>query len=361
MSTASSRSRPPPLGAVLFIVTLLLIVQTVAESLTASDPLAMFGPALRLGSKDRRTLDSGEALVKVLPADDRDVALIGVVRTGASGGRLMAWMRHVEQLYSGRYVPVVGRFSDPPRIEDLAALELDDRDLESLRDCEAGDCELKLSVAEMSEIRTKMITSGASWKVAGQRAFRQVVLGRVRAFLERGLIGMTYDDEDPPVSLAAEFFSVSSATDGLGTRFPELTEYLRNFGDTYPGSTYPVHERFLYWSKQELGAKPVISVTHVSVVQRPAPRLAALAAAKQVFASHYVTASLSFTAIVDDAVGAPAYLLYENRSRVDFLGGAFAPLRRLMVERRLRSEGPRVLDQLRQKLERDPDGLSIVD
>jgi hypothetical protein len=341
----ASRGRPP-VGAAVSVIAVLLFLHPVVETLTASDPLALFGPALKLGSKDRRTVDAGEALVKVLPADQRDVALIGVARTGASGERLMAWMRHVDELYRGRYVSLIGRFSNPPRIEDLAALELDDRDLDSLRTCEAGDCELKLNVAEMSDLKAKIVTAGAEWKPVARRAFRQIVLARAQAFLEHGLTGMTYDDETPSVSLASEFFSVASAPDSLGIRFPALVDGLRRF----PAVTYPVKD-FLYWSKQELGAKPIISVTHVSVAHRPGPRVGALAAARQVFATHYVTASLSFTAIVEDQAGAPAYLVYENRSRVDLLDGPFASLRRMMVERRLRSEGPRVLDQLRQKLE----------
>jgi hypothetical protein len=346
MTLASSRGRPP-VAATLLISAIFLIGHTVATAMSASDPLALFGPALKLGSQEHRTLDAGEPLVKVLRAGERDVALIGLGRTDASGDRLIAWMRQVEQLYRGRYIPVIGRFSTPPRLEDLAALELDDRDLDDLRNCEVADCELKLSGAEIAAIKSAILAAGHVWKPAAQRAFRQVVVARAQSFLERGFTGMTYDDEHAPVSLASEFFSVARAPDGFATRFPELVAY----ASSDPGSIDVVQERFLYWSKQEYGAKPVISVTQVSVARRPAARLAALAAAKQVFATHYVTASLSFTAIVEDAAGAPAYLLYENRSRVDFLDGPFASLRRMMVERRLRAEGPRAFDQLRRKLE----------
>ena len=339
--------RSPPWRPSLLIGAVVLFLQAAPDGISSSDPRASFDPFITLGAKERRTLDAGEALVRVLPANGRDIALTGLVRTNASGDRLIGWMSQVERLYRSRYVPLVGRFSDPPHIEDLAALELDDRDLDSLRDCEVADCDLKLSAAEMLDIRTQIAAAGGAWKPEAQRAFRQVVLARARAYLNRGLAEMTYDDENAPVSLASEFFAIAGTRGSMTTRVPGFAEYLRR----YPDAAHPVRHEFLYWSKQELGARPVIAVTHLTVVQRPTSRLAALAAAKQVFATHYLTASLSFTAIATDDAGVPAYLLYENRTRVDFFGGAFAALRRLMVERRIRSDGPRALDELRRKLE----------
>jgi hypothetical protein len=58
-------------------------------------------------------------------------------------------------------------------------------------------------------------------------------------------------------------------------------------------------ESFLYWSKEELGGgKPIITITHVSMI--PIPREAQtemVVASKQVFATHYLSASLSLTSV----------------------------------------------------------------
>jgi hypothetical protein len=103
------------------------------------------------------------------------------------------------------------------------------------------------------------------------------------------------------------------------------------------------------------GGKPIVSITHINIVRNRAEgRPEALVAVKQVYASHYLTASLSFTAISDASDSASRYLVYARRSRADVLTGPFAGLIRRTVERRIRSEGPALLDRLRRRLEREP-------
>ena len=76
----------------------------------------------------------------------------------------------------------------------------------------------------------------------------------------------------------------------------------------------------------------------------------AASAGRQVWASHYLTASLSFTLIVGAESG-PRYLVYVRRLRTDAFEGTFGRLVRSVVERRIRSEAPALLDGLRLKLE----------
>jgi hypothetical protein len=122
--------------------------------------------------------------------------------------------------------------------------------------------------------------------------------------------------------------------------------YLR----AYPVAGEPDVESFLYWSKETLGTgKPIVSVTHTAILRGTAGGTPATAvAARQVFATHYLTASLSVTLVGDSP---PGYLIYVRRSRTDAFEGLFGPLVRRMVERRIRSDAPAVLDALRQKLE----------
>jgi uncharacterized protein with PIN domain len=70
-----------------------------------------------------------------------------------------------------------------------------------------------------------------------------------------------------------------------------------------------------------------------------------------VFATHYIDASLSVTAIVGDRSTAQRYMAYLNRSDVDVLGGFWGGMVRRVLERRLRSEAPAILQTLRRRLE----------
>jgi hypothetical protein len=77
----------------------------------------------------------------------------------------------------------------------------------------------------------------------------------------------------------------------------------------------------------------------------------ALVAGKEIFATHYVNASLGLTAILRGAPGGSNYLAYLNRSEVDMLGGVFGGLVRWFMQRRVKGEAANVLQELRRRLE----------
>jgi hypothetical protein len=73
-----------------------------------------------------------------------------------------------------------------------------------------------------------------------------------------------------------------------------------------------------------------------------------------VYASHYLTALLSFTALGGGPDGTERYLVYLNHSRSDVFDGIFGGLIRRVVERRLKAEGPAALEMIRRRLEGGP-------
>jgi hypothetical protein len=333
------------------IVMVCVAVLAAASALgaVASDPVALL-ELLGADAGARSKAASGRAVLTILPARGRDLAVFGVARTTAGGGRLVSWTRAIERLYQGRYVPAIGRFSEPPRLDDLEALVLDDEDARDVRSCRPGDCDLQLSASEMERIRQAAETAGAEWRPAVQRAFREVVLARATAYLASGLSeGLPYHDREHAVSPQDEFEALAARLGSdllVGSRvLPYLT--------AYPDGDRDDVESFLYWSTETLGGgKPIVTVTHVAIFRSLTPGApGTVIAARQVFATHYLTGSLSVTAITGAAADAPGYLVYIRRSRTDAFEGTFGALVRLMVERRIRSEGPDVLDALRRKLE----------
>ena len=114
----------------------------------------------------------------------------------------------------------------------------------------------------------------------------------------------------------------------------------------------PGVESFVYWSKEQIAGKPIVSATHVSTLRSDDPDLPeGLAATVGIFSTHYVDASLGVMAVVRESAGGPGYLVYINRSQVDVLGGIFGGLVRMVVQRRLRSEATDVLRDIRKRLE----------
>jgi hypothetical protein len=317
----------------------------------APDAFAFLRPTVIVTQAERQQLARGEPVARVLPAPGREVTVFAAVRVAIDPDRLLDWVRAMPRFKQSRYVQAIARFSDPPRVEDLAALALDDGDLEAMRDCQPGACGVKLSAAEMDRLRRAAADAGAAWKPALTQAFREVVLGRVQAYATGGHAALEpIADRRQPYALDARFASLLEHTAFLTQGLAPFAEALAR----HPASNPAAVESFLYWSKEGVSGKPIVSVTHTAIARYDdAARPEVLVAGKGVFATHYVTASLGLTALVRDADGS-RYLVYMNRSEVDVLGGVFGGLARTFMERRLKSESAEILRGLRTRLEGGP-------
>jgi hypothetical protein len=312
--------------------------------------LACFPLALSLSTSEHRRLDAGESVVRILSANGPSVGVRAAARADVTPRRLVEWARQVQRLQTLPYQSVAGRFSDPPRIEDVAGLDLDDEDLTDLRQCRPTDCDLKLEDDEIEQVRRRTFSAGHAWKPALQAAFRHIVLARAQRYLIEGHNGASYHDRRTPVLLAREFSELAHEAAAAQPRVSSLIDYLTRF----PHGAAPDVESFLYWSKDSLGARPIVGVTHVAILESRDPAVAeAVVARKQVYASHYVNGSLSITAVTLAAGDSDRYLVYINHTRADVFDGLFGGLIRKTIERRLRREGPRALDALRRQLESD--------
>jgi hypothetical protein len=318
-----------------------------------------FPLALSLAVGEHARLDAGEALVELLPAEAKEVAVRAVTRFDADPGHLIQWTRRVEELQKGRYVDAIGRFSDQPQLSDLEALSLDDDDLTDLRRCRPGKCGVKLNDAEIAQVRETIAAAGAGWKHAAQQTFRVIVHARAVQYLAEGHGGSaSYHDARKPVLLDGEFAALASEVALTQPRLFPLTNHLTR----YPKGELAGVESFLYWSKESLGAKAIVTITHVVMIEsRERHRREALVAKKQVYASHYLLASLSFTAITASSDGSRQYLVYLNRSRSDVFDGLFGSFIRRTIAQRLRAEAPQALHALRQRLESDPPAAPATD
>src|SRR5690349_6507041 len=89
----------------------------------AVDPFSLLGPA-SLTPADRRVLERGEIVSRTLDGTAGQVGVFAISRTSAGADSLVAMARSIEDLKRSSFVKGIGRFSDPPRLEDLSALVL---------------------------------------------------------------------------------------------------------------------------------------------------------------------------------------------------------------------------------------------
>jgi hypothetical protein len=325
----------------------LLVIQATLLHARVTDPFAFFEPAVSLTAEERKRLDSGGNIARVVPAQEHDVAVFAAVPVNVGGDRLVAWIRRIEALKKTSYVLAIRRVSAPVRLEDFDSLTVESGDLDDIRNCRPGKCALKLTAVEIESLQAVIQQHGTAWKPAVERAFRQIVFERIKTYGEKGHEGFAdVRDVSAAHSPAHAFAGILQRSDFLTRQLPQLAEHLRR-----PPSQSPAIESFIYWSKELFSRKTVISATQVSIVRPDREGLPEVViASKQIFATHYMDASLGITAIVRDGPS-KRYLTYLNRSDVDVVGGFFGGLVRSILQRRLRNEAPGILIGLRERLE----------
>jgi hypothetical protein len=313
----------------------------------ALHPFAFLAPTLQLKAFTPESLDRGAIYVDVLPGRGRELAVIAATPTTATPERLLAWMRRVDVIQRSRYVPHVARFSTPPRFEDVAALTLDDKEIDDIRKCRPGDCGVKLSDEEIARLQQQLKQPGGT-RLAVEDEFRRTVYDRARHYLAEGDAGVPLDQDHPePAPADARFATLADRLGLTSPRLPGVAQYL----SAYPHATHPdVVDSFLYWSRETLGFKPITNITHLTLMRSQTPGMPpALVIAKQVYANHYKDAAVAITAITGSSDR--PYLVYAHRSEVDVLDGVWGGLARHMIERRVKDEAPALLNALRFRLE----------
>jgi hypothetical protein len=314
----------------------------------AVDPFAFFDPSVKISANELARLDQDDVIVRMFPADDGQVAVFAATRLNAPPEALLQWTRAIESFRQGTQVVAVGRFSDPVADSDLDRLVLEDDELNALRKCKVGKCDLKLAAVEITEVQNAVRAAGKGWREAAQRAFRRALIARVRLHQERGLLAL------PPYADRGRRASVGEAFSAIIARSPYLTRALPNVVNAMlaPHRNLGADESFYYWSHDRYGAgRPVINVTYVRLLQPTDPGVPqALTISTQLFANHYTEGGVGLTAVACETPRT-CYLAYLNRTQVDFLGGLFGSFKRSAIEGRIESETPNLLRDVRERLE----------
>ena len=302
----------------------------------------------KFSSADLADLERGKIVKHGLDATaPGEIAAVGAVRVRAHKEEFVEQYRNIAQFKRGPGVLQIGRFSDPPRIGDLAALTIDKQDLD-VRTCRVGHCDVRLPAETILRFQREIDWTARDADARAALLFKQVLFDHVRAYLsgDPGRI-IEYDDEKRPVRPVDDFTGLLISSSFLGEFVPGLRNHLQNF----PLSPLSGAEDFLYWSKEKFGLSPFITITHVTMTRATSDSY--VIASKDVYSSRYFDASLTFT-IASDAVGAPDtfYLVYVNRSRASALRGALSALRRSIVERRVKSSLDENLRNVKLRLER---------
>ena len=327
---------------------------TAAGSAPAGDPArARLASAFDLKSADLAVIDAGDVFSRSLSSiDRREVATLGVVRVRVTPEFYVKQFDDIARFKRDEAVLQIGAFGDPPASADVQALTLDDSDIEDLRECRVGDCGLQLGAGAINRFRHEVDWRRSDAAAKANDVMRQVLVGYANGYLDGGAAFPTeYADDEEGLDIRQEFASLAESTPLAWQQFPHLLRHVVEFP---AGRSRQPMTDLLYWSKEKVGRRTVVSITHLAITAASAdPHPDYAIASKQVYGTHYFDASLGLTVLVRDAVASPdaMYLAYFNRSRVDVFHGLFGGITRAAVTSRARSTVANSLEHLKQRLE----------
>jgi hypothetical protein len=332
-----------------------LAVLVCAVAISAATPRSMFlRDALHLSSADVESLENGDAVVKSLqPVDSHGIAVVGLIQLPVTPSLFVDRIRDITHFKRDQAVLQIGTFSDPPRLGDVAALDWPADDLRALRHCRVADCDLRLSAEAIERIRHEIDWSSPQHDAQAADLARHVLVEAATAYLRGGDSALpAYHDRKQPVSARAQFLAVANASPSPTDLVPAFRRYLLEF----PRTTLPDVENLLYWSKEQVGFRPVVSVTHLAIYRPPEETgLSTIIASRQIYATRYFDASLGITALMPDNTAERdrgVDLVYLNRSRTDEFEGFWGRVKRPIVRSRARAAMERYLRLLKTRFER---------
>lgn len=259
------------------------------------------------------SFDKGAAVTKILTTkEDLDAAVIGAIRVNASPATLVERVRTLDAFRKSATVLQIGRFSSPPKIEDLAGLTIDESELKDFEECKVGSCDLKLGSGAM-ELAKKIDWKAPDAKVKASALLKQAFLDGVNAYLSNGTMGL-YVDNAAPESVVEGLKKILADSPYLVAHDATFGQYVLDF----PKASLPGAESILYWSKDKL-RKPVVSLHHLVIFKKgEGAATTYLVADKHVYDSHYFLATVDFVGLVPGADPAKGFsLVYLTRTRID--------------------------------------------
>jgi hypothetical protein len=323
-------------------------VITASGATTSAPAVTFLTAAFHLSPSEIERLGGDQVVTRTLDAKNRrELATLGIVRVRTSPSTYVERLADIASFKRTPDVLQIGRFGNPPQLQDVASLTLDEADLKRLRECRVDNCDVRLGVDGIERIRREIDWRASDAGAQASRLVRQLLVSYVARYRQSGqAAAMEYADREQRLNVGREFASLLDADTLLPQHAPQLRRHLLE----YPSSSLATISDFIYWSKELVRGRPVISITHMSTAAISDSPITYAIASKQIYAMHYYDASLGLTLLLPErAAGSPTtYIAYLNRSRIDLFDGTFGGVARRIVAGRARS----VVEEQLQRLQR---------
>jgi hypothetical protein len=260
-------------------------------------------------------LDQGHPVARSLkPGDRLELAVAGAIRVDVPVDFFLTRFTDIVSFKRSSVVQQIGKFSDPPEANDLTDLTFDSAELDAMKRCRIGDCGLHLSAEQIRRANTEVDWSKPDARGHASALLRDMLFEYVHTYWANGNGALlAYRSTKEPLHAFDQLRLLVKHSDSLLKDTPLFRDYLVGTSAERLDNA----NEFIYWSKEQFGLKPVISITHVIVQKPSAPATAAFViASKQIYASRYFGGSLALTLGVPGTTttGPSFYMVYNNRT-----------------------------------------------
>ena len=336
-------------------VMLLGSIALASGAATAVIPSYAQGPPARLTTflqqhigvnRDQLTaIERGDAVVKVLETkNERDVAVFGIITVDVPRVFYVTRLQDFPNSLRTPTRPHFGIFSTPASPADVADATVPAHDVDDVKNCDPGDCKIKMPAADMQRLHKEIDWSAADPGAQLNAYVRRRLVEYVTDYRNRGDSALVVYDDVGGVHASDAFAALLAQSPYVYQDIPSLRQYLTS----YPHAALDGAREVLFWADDSTsGLQPILSVTHEVVFAPPELPDVTVMASKQIYANHYFEAAFDLTGIVDRArEGGKAgiYLVLLRRFRFDDLpSGGIINIRGKVVGK--------LRDQLRADLE----------
>lgn len=328
----------------------LLLIAPVTKAQSSDEPYRFFREFGGLSEDQIAAIRSGKAVAKIIESDTPDeVFVFGSVYVEGSPE---SYLKLASDFNALRKLPgylAIQRFSNPPQFSDLEGFTLEKQDLDELKNCKVGNCEVQLPTEAIDSLKQSIDWSAPDVADRVNQLARQMAFQALLNYMNGGNTALgVYRDKNHPSAVAETFETLITRLSALPMYIPDLNQYLLEYPKVKSGKV----QASFFWEEVNFGLKPTFRIVQMVVYRGTSPSDPAYAIAeKQLYASHYFESALDLTVCVRDAHRPGFYIITVKGSKQAGLTGLKGSIVRKVAVDRARSSLERVLITIKQRLE----------
>ena len=327
-----------------------------ASSQSNHDLQTFFRDDVGLNEEQIAAIRSGKPVAKNMPSrTPAEVFLFGAIYIHGTPESYLRFARDIDRLRKLPYTLALEMFSNPPQLSDLKDFSLDSVDVQALKDCQPGDCQIQMPASAIEDLQRSINWSAPDADEQVNQFLQMALLQRLLAYQHVGdqALGV-YNDKRDPAEVAQQFAYMLSYSKALPEYLPDFYHYLLAYPNAKPANV----EDAFYWARVKFGLKPTLRVVQVVTMRgRPGDHVVYAIAEKQLYSSHYFETALDLSFCIresDDPKQPGFYLIMAMGSEQAGLTGVKGSIIRKAAVGRSVSNLQETLTSIKNTVEANP-------